>query len=102
MEKTKISKAKFNDAYGNGVTVDFENGDNLILYGDTDLTSFYVQAFCFNGKNYSICDNEKINKLLDYVASVINDDSNETFALFRGMVKIYLDFSIIKGKNKNI
>ena len=101
MKQAKISKAELCDSYGNSVRVDFENGDCMFLYGDTNLTSFIVQAFSINGANYNSCDTEEIRRLVDYVADVINDDSNETHALFRDLIKIYLDFSHIKGKDKS-
>ena len=99
MNQAKISNAEFCDGYCSSVRIDFDNGDCLFLYGDTELTSFIVQAFSFKNQNFNSCENEEIRKLIDYVANVINDDYNETHALFRGDIKIYLDFSRIKGKD---
>ena len=101
MELPKISSAEICDAYCSSVRIDFENGESMFLYGDTNLTYFMVQSFSYNKNNYSDCKDEKISKLIDYITKDINDDHNETHALFRGLIKIYLDFSLIKGKDKN-
>ena len=100
MNQAKISKAEFCNSYPTSVEVDFDNGDSLFLYGYTELTSFVVQDFSLNEQNYNSCETEEIRKLVDYVENVINDDYDETHALFFGDIKIYLDFIKIKGKNK--
>ena len=100
MEQAKISHAELCDGYASSARIDFDNGDCLLLYGETELTYFMVQAFNFKNGNYNSCDTEEIKKVLDYVADVINDDHNETHALYRGDIKIYLNFSRIKGKYK--
>ena len=100
MNQAKISKAGFCNGYPTSAEVDFDNGDSLFLYGYVELTSFVVQDFSLNEQNYNSCEKEEIRKLVDYVENVINDDFDETHALFIGDIKIYLDFSKIKGKNK--
>ena len=100
MNHAKISHAELCNSYASSAQVDFDNGDTMFLYGYTELTSFVVQAFSLNEQNYNSCEKEEIRKLVDYVENVINDDFDETHALFIGYIKIYLDFSKIKGKNK--
>ena len=53
MNQAKISNAEFCDGYCSSVRIDFDNGDCLFLYGDTELTSFIVQAFSFKNQNYN-------------------------------------------------
>ena len=101
MNHAKISHAELCGAYGSSVRIDFDNGDCMLLYGDINLTSFIVQGFNYKNQNYDSCDNEEIRRLVDYVADVINDDKNETHALFRGLIKIYLDFSRLKEKENS-
>ena len=101
MDQVKIAHAELCDSYGSSARIDFDNGDCMFLYGETELTSFIVQAFSFKNQNFNSCENEEIRRLVDYVADVINDDFNETHALFRGDIKIYLDFRKVKEKENS-
>ena len=59
-----------------------------------------MKAFSLNEQNYNSYETGEIRKLVDYVENVMKDDSDKTHALLLGDIKIYLDFSKIKGKNK--